>query len=206
MPAANVALQPLPLTPVIELWLIDGHIARHRLSHDEMLAVINYPAYWAFCWASGQVLAQLVLSQPEWVRGKRVLDFGSGSGVVAIAAAKAGAAKVIACDIDPDALAATAANAAHNQVELTLVEDFFDYQGPIDVIIAADVLYDRDNLPWLSVFNERAETVLVADSRVKHFDYPPYQQIAQRTATTLPDLNEFDEFNVVRIYHAKRVP
>lgn len=202
--AARAELQALPLSPSIELFLINEDFPQQQLSAAEMQAVMNYPAYWAFCWASGQVLAQFIIEQPEWVRGKRVLDFGCGSGVVAIAAAKAGAATVVACDIDPDALAATAANAAHNQVELILVDDYFHYTEPVDVMIVADVLYDRANLPWLARFIERADQVLVADSRVKNFDYPPYRLIEQRSGTTVPDLDECDEFRQVRIYHARR--
>ncbi len=165
-----------------------------------MLAVMNYPAYWAFCWASGLVLAQFIVEHPEWVKDKRVLDFGCGSGVVAIAAAKAGAAKVIACDIDADALIATQANANHNQVAITLYSDFYAIDEAVDIIIVADVLYDKENLPWLARFLARAGQVLVADSRVKNFDYPPYQLIDRRAGTTVPDLDEFDEFRDVRIY------
>ena len=66
------------------------------------------------------------------------------------------------------------------------------------------MLYDRDNLPWLQRFIERAKDVLVADSRVKDFNFPPYEQIAQVNACTLPDLDESIEFRDVRIYQAAR--
>ena len=188
--------------PEIALYLINADFPQHELSADEMHAVMNYPAYWAFCWASGQVLARYLLDHPERVRGKRVLDFGCGSGVVAIAAAMAGAKEVIACDIDPDALLATRCNAELNGVELVLSDDFDGVEGELDLIIVADVLYDRANLPWLARFQQRAAEVLVADSRVKNFDFPPYQQIAEMSSSTLPDLDEFDEFRQVRIYHA----
>ena len=204
LPQAKAQLTALPLTPEIEIFLINEDFPQQQLSQEEMLAVMNYPAYWAFCWASGQVLAQFILEKTEWVKGKRVLDFGCGSGVVAIAAAKAGAKKVIACDIDADALLATKANAEHNQVELTLYKDFYAVDEPIDIIIVADVLYDRENLPWLGRFLERADQVLVADSRVKNFDYPPYKLIDRREGSTVPDLDEFDEFRDVRIYFAEK--
>jgi len=198
--SAKATLTPLPMTPGIELYLINGDFPQHQLSGEEMLAVMNYPAYWAFCWASGQVLAQFILENPDWVRGKRVLDFGCGSGVVAIAAAKAGADKVYACDIDPDAITATQINAKHNGVELALYADFFQISDHVDLIIVADVLYDKENLPWLGRFLQRADEVLVADSRVKNFNYPPYELIDYRQGTTVPDLDEFDEFRDVRIY------
>ncbi len=211
---ARAELISLPLTPEIELFLINQDIPQDELSHDEMLAVMNYPAYWAFCWASGQVLAQFILEQPEWVTGKRVLDFGCGSGVVAIAAAKAGAESVVACDIDEDAVLATQANAEHNQVDIEIYEDFYQVPGinsdtlhseslAFDIIIVADVLYDKANLSWLSTFLDFADTVLIADSRVKNFSHPPYELIERREGTTVPDLDEFDEFRDVRVYCAK---
>lgn len=202
--SARTELMALPQTPDIELFLINADFPQSALSHDEMLAVMNYPAYWAFCWASGQVLAEFILREPERVAGKRVLDFGCGSGVVAIAAAKAGAQRVLACDLDADALLATQVNAQHNGVDLELYDDFHRIEETLDLIIVADVLYDRENLPWLGRFLERADEVLVADSRVKHFDYPPYQLIARQQSTTLPDLDEFDEFRDVRIYTGRK--
>lgn len=201
---ACAELMPLPLTPAIELFLLNRDFPQHSLTQEEMLAVMNYPAYWAFCWASGQVLARFILDHPHWVSGKRVLDFGCGSGVVAIAAAKAGAKAVYACDIDDDALLATRANASHNRVAVKLYREFDDIDQAIDIIIVADVLYDRANLPWLGRLVRRAEEVLVADARVKHFSYPPYQLIGQFDGVTVPDLDEFDEFRQVRLYCGKR--
>lgn len=200
--AARAELTVLPQTPDIALFLINEDFPQDSLTQEEMLAVMNYPAYWAFCWASGQVLAEFILRQPEWVAGKRVLDFGCGSGVVAIAAAQAGASRVLACDIDADAMLATQVNARQNGVELVLYDDFDAIDEALDLIIVADVLYDRENLSWLGRFLQRAENVLVADSRVKNFSYPPYELIEQRRGTTLPDLDEFDEFRDVRLYAA----
>lgn len=202
--SARAELMALPQVPGIELFLLNRDFPQHALSQQEMQAVMNYPAYWAFCWASGQVLADYILRRPAWVAGKSVLDFGCGSGVVAIAAARAGAAVVHACDNDADALRATAANAAHNGVQLQLAADFDDVAGAIDLIIVADVLYDRDNLPWLGRFLERAPEVLVADSRIRDFSFAPYRLIDRVTGNTLPDLDESDEFRDVRLYHAVR--
>lgn len=202
LPNARAELLSLPLASTIELFLVNADFAQHKLSQDEITVIMAHPAYWAFCWASGQVLARLILDEPERVYGKRVLDFGSGSGVVAIAAGQAGAAEVLACDIDSDALLATQYNAKQNGVDVVLYSDFAEIKGVIDMIIVADVLYDRANLPWLRTFTERAGEVLVADSRVKNFHYPPYRQIAQRESMTVPDMDEFDEFRTVRIYEA----
>lgn len=170
------------------------------------MRLMEEPFYWAFCWASGAVLARYLLDHPALVAGKRVMDFGSGSGVVAIAAAKAGAAEVVACDIDPAALIATETNAELNQVQLTLSGDFDRVEGELDLIVAADVLYDRANLPWLRRFQERAASVLIGDSRIRQFDFPGYRKLDEVDACTLPDLDESAEFRRVSIYGAGAWP
>ena len=204
VPEARIETLTLPSRSGIDLYLMNEDYPQGRLPQEAALKLMDNPYYWAFCWASGLVLADYIAEFPELVAGKRVLDFGCGSGVVAIAAAKAGAKEAIACDIDPLARLATEENAALNGVELTLSDDFAAVEGEVDIIIVADVLYDRENLPWLSRFTERAGHVLVADSRVKNFDFPPYEQIERREACTMPDLDESPEFRDVRIYQALR--
>ena len=194
-----------PACPTLKLFLFDPKVLEGPLSHDEAQAVVAEPAYWSFCWASGQVLAQFILKHPETVKGKTVLDFGSGSGVVAIAAAKAGASKVIACDIDADALDACIANASLNEVQLDISNDFFAFEDQVDIITAADVLYDRDNLELLDLFTAKCDQVLLADSRVKTLPSSAYEHLDTIEARTCPDLNEFEEFNQVRIYLSKSI-
>lgn len=194
----------LPDVPEIQLYLLNGDFSNAALTPEEIRAVLDQPAYWAFCWASGQVLARYLLDHPHRVSGKRVLDFGCGSGVAAIAAAKAGAAHVIACDLDPDALLATAYNASLNQVSLELVEDFYQVDSAVDLILAADVLYDRSNLDWLPRFLQRSPEVLLADSRIKHLAAPNYAKIGQYDSGTCPDLDEFDDFRHVNLYRGDR--
>lgn len=201
---ARIEAQPLPDCPQIQLYLLNPDYPQHALSREQMAAILREPAYWVFCWASGQALAQWLLRDPAWVRGKRVLDFGAGSGAVAVAAAMAGARRVVACDIDPLACAAARANRALNGVDYAVMGDWNEIDEPFDLVIAADVLYDRENLPLLQQFLARAPEVLVADSRIKDFDVPPYRQIGRLTSSTWPDLDEFDEFRDVRIYHARR--
>jgi len=188
----------------IALYLFDPTVLEGPLSHEEAQAVVAEPAYWSFCWASGQVLASWILDNPKWVEGKRVLDFGSGSGIVAVAAAMAGAREAIACDIDPAALDAVSANAALNGVSVGLCRDWADRPKELDVVTAADVLYDPENRPLLGVFREAASRVLLADSRMKVLADSAYCRQAVIEARTWPDLNEFEEFNQVRIYLAER--
>jgi predicted nicotinamide N-methyase len=202
LPTARIEVLDLNNGTGIKLYLMNEDYPQDRLPQEAALKLMEQPYYWAFCWASGLVLSEYILSHPELVAGKRVVDFGCGSGVVAIAAAKAGANEVIACDIDPVAMQATRENAQLNQVTLTYSDDFDHIDGHVDLIIVADVLYDRDNFPWLSRFWERADTVLIADSRVKNFDFLPYRQIDRRDGCTMPDLDESAEFRDVRIYRA----
>ena len=113
---AHTRLLPVPLVPEIRLHIADEATALWQKTEDELGQIGLPPPFWAFAWAGGQVLARYVLDHPELVRGKKVLDFASGSGLVGIAAALAGAASVEANDIDDFALAAIGVNAAENSV------------------------------------------------------------------------------------------
>jgi len=200
---ARLVAEPLPETD-LRLWLIDAANMDRAFSPEETRRILEDPPYWCFCWASGLVLARWLAERPQWVRDKRVLDFGAGSGVAAIAAAKAGAAEVVACDLDPLALAACRANAALNDVELRYSQDFFAEADHYDLIIVADVLYDRANLPLLDHFLSRGREALVADSRVRNFAHPLYRRLDVLDACTWPDLAEPAEFRQVSLYHAAR--
>jgi predicted nicotinamide N-methyase len=122
-------------TEVVPLWYATQSWLEHR--------GLNVP-FWCVPWAGGQALARWILEHPEVVRGRRVLDFGTGSGLLAIAAAKAGAANVRAVDVDPFAIAACALNAAANEVALeVLCEDLVDREDiGADVVLAGDVWYE----------------------------------------------------------------
>ena len=109
---ANAALTPPPLVPEIKLYLATEVVPLWRATEEELAEIGVPPPYWAFAWAGGQALARYLLDNPDIVAGKRVLDIGAGSGLVAIAAAKAGAASVLAADIDGFSCAARRARAA----------------------------------------------------------------------------------------------
>ncbi|WP_312593958.1 class I SAM-dependent methyltransferase [Stutzerimonas nitrititolerans] len=200
---ARLCIATLPGTD-LRLWLIDPANMDRAFSPEETRRILEEPPYWSFCWASGLVLARWLAERPAWVRGKRVLDFGAGSGVAAIAAARAGAAEVVACDLDPLALQACRANAALNGVTLGYSEDFFAEADRFDLIIVADVLYDRANRPLLDQFLSRGREVLVADSRVRDFQHPLYERLDILDACTWPDLAEPAELRRVSLYHARR--
>ncbi|MFU6376577.1 class I SAM-dependent methyltransferase [Metapseudomonas otitidis] len=200
---AQLHAETLPGTD-LRLWLIDAENMDRAFDADETRRILEEPPYWCFCWASGLALARWFAEQPRWVAGKRVLDFGAGSGVAAIAAAKAGAAEVVACDLDPLALEACRANAALNGVTLGYSADFFAEADRFDLVVVADVLYDRANLPLLDHFLSRGREALVADSRVRDFSHPLYRRLAMLEACTWPDLAEPEQFRHVSLYHAAR--
>ena len=200
---ASLVAERLPGTD-LTLWLIDAQNMDRAFSPEETRRILEEPPYWCFCWASGLAMARWLVEQPHWVQGKRVLDFGAGSGVAAIAAARAGAAEVVACDLDPLALQASRENAALNGVSLGYSADFFAEADRFDLILVADVLYDRANLPLLDHFLSRGQQALVADSRVKDFQHPRYQRLHMLEACTWPDLAEPQEFRQVSLYHAQR--
>jgi predicted nicotinamide N-methyase len=202
LPMGRLSLQTLPEVASLRLLLLGDDEGLRRLDHETAARVMDRPLYWLFCWASGRVLARYLLQHPALVAGKRVVDFGSGSGVVAIAAALAGARESIACDIDPLARTAIVANAQLNDAPLTIAGDFEAVPGDLDLILAADVLYDAGNLRWLPRFTARSPTVLLADSRVRDFDEPPYRRIARQESCTMPDLDEAPAFRQVSLYRA----
>ncbi|KAA8734357.1 methyltransferase [Acinetobacter qingfengensis] len=198
IPNVKLQAQQLPETS-ISLWLIPPLFDHDRLDDEVIRRIWNDTPYWIFCWASGLAMAQWLLAEPWHVKGKTVLDFGAGSGVVGIAAKLAGAKKVICCDIDPVSLKACYANAQLNDVSLDYLDDLYQTEH-VDILLAADVLYDQCNRFFLDDFLKFATEVWVADSRVKNFTHPRYQKLDQRYATTWPDLDEAKEFNSVSFY------
>ena len=165
---AQTRLLPTPHAPEISLHLADKATELWRKTEEELGEIGLPPPFWAFAWAGGQALARYVLDHPECVAGKKVLDFASGSGLVAIAAAKAGARHVDASDVDAFAGAAIRLNAAANGVMVRpRVQDLIGLDENWDVILAGDVYYERDTAQsvtdWLDSLRRRGARVLVGD-------------------------------------------
>jgi predicted nicotinamide N-methyase len=164
----NTALLAPPHVPEIRLHLADEAHDLWKRTEEELSEIGLPPPFWAFAWAGGQGLARFVLDRPEIVRGRRVLDFASGSGLVAIAAAMAGAAEVLAADIDPFCETAIRLNAQANGAKVGFTgEDRIGMDSGFDVVLAGDVFYDRpfaDRLmPWFATLKERGVEILVGD-------------------------------------------
>ncbi|BCM22397.1 ribosomal protein L11 methyltransferase [Mesorhizobium sp. J8] len=164
----NTALMAPPHVPEVLLHLADEAHDLWLRTEEELAEIGLPPPFWAFAWAGGQGLARYVLDHPGTVRGRRVLDFASGSGLVAIAAIKAGAKQVIAADIDPFCETAIAINLQANGVEAQFLgTDCVGTDDGWDVVLAGDVFYDKafaDRLlPWLGSLKARGAEILVGD-------------------------------------------
>ncbi len=152
------------------------------------------PPFWAFPWAGGQALSRYLLDHPETVRGKRVLDLASGSGLVAIAAAIAGAAEVSANDIDPMCEAAIAVNAGLNDVTITYIAGNLLEGAPpdVDVILAADVFYEQRPALMFRAFLERAHaagiSVFAGDPGRTYFPRDAFRLAAEYAVETTTEI------------------
>jgi predicted nicotinamide N-methyase len=165
---AETRLLPVPHTPELSLYVADEATELWQRTEEELGEIGLPPPFWAFAWAGGQALARYILDNPESVPGKRVLDFASGSGLVAIAAMKAGAAQVLACDIDSFAIAAIGLNAKANSVMVMPVQaDLIGRDEGWDTVLAGDICYERDLAAkvtdWLFDLSRRGATVLIGD-------------------------------------------
>jgi predicted nicotinamide N-methyase len=200
---ANAALLAPPLVPEIKLYLATEVVPLWHATEDELAKIGVPPPYWAFAWAGGQALARYILDNPALVRGKRVLDIGAGSGLVALAAAKAGAAHVLAADIDAFSCAAIALNAAANAQHIAVTqEDVIASQGDWEVILVGDLFYERPLaerlLAWLLPLEIPA---LLGDPGRNYFPKTQVEKLATYSVQTTRDLEdrEIRETGVYRL-------
>jgi len=192
---ANTALVSPPLVPEIKLHLATEVVPLWQLTEDELTAQGMPPPNWAFAWAGGQALSRYVLDHPEIVRGKTVLDFGSGSGLVAIAASKAGAERVMAADIDDFAQATIKLNAAANGAIIgTTTADLIDADGNWRIILVGDMCYERPLaerlLAWLSDRARHGARVLLGDPGRSYFPKDGVQKLETYRVQTMRDLED----------------
>ena len=170
---ANTTVTTLPVAPAIRLHLADEAHELWGKTEDELEEIGLPPPFWAFAWAGGLGLARFLLDHPQLVAGKRVVDFATGSGLVAIAALKCGARSALAADIDPWAKTAAAMNARLNMVSLDFTgEDLIGTVPDADILLAGDVFYDRDFAdrlkPWFCDLGAAGLTVYAGDPGRKY--------------------------------------
>ena len=178
------------LVPELQLRVADDVVALWEAMEDDGGGAGTDPPFWAAAWPGGQALARHVLDRPEVVRGRSVLDLGSGSGLVAVAAALAGATEVLASEVDPYGQSAIAVNAALNGVGVVrVVGDLLGGEPPdVDVVLAGDVCYDRQMtervLPFLFAAWARGAAVFIGDPG------RPYLPSDRLQAVTVHDVPE----------------
>jgi len=193
---ANTRLQTVPHAPEISLWLADEITPLWRLTEEELGEMGLPPPFWAFAWAGGQALSRYLLDHPHEVAGKRVLDFAAGSGLVGVAAMKAGAVSVLCADIDLFCAAAVAANAASNGVALDFTcRNLLDAPPPlVDVICAGDICYERPMteavLAWLAQARANGARVLIGDPGRTYFPRSGLDFLAEYRVPTTRELED----------------
>ena len=192
----NTRLQAPPHTPELRLHLADEITPIWKLTEEALAELGLPPPFWAFAWAGGQALARYVLDRPELVAGKRVLDFASGSGIVGIAAARAGAAHVLCADIDGFCAEAAALNAAANGVSIESTDaDLLDAAPPdVDVLLVADICYEKPLaervMAWLGAAKAAGTTVLMGDPGRSYFPRTGLTKLAEYQVPTTRELED----------------
>lgn len=204
---ANTALVTPPLVPEVKLHLATEVVPLWQLTEEELAASGVPPPYWAFAWAGGQALARYILDHPEVVAGKSVLDFGSGSGLVAIAATRSGAEHVLAADIDEFAIAAIKLNAVANEAIVSATsENLIGSRGNWQTILVGDMCYERPLaerlLRWLTDCAGHGAAVLLGDPGRTYFPKNGVERLATYRVQTTRDLEdrEIRETSVYRLF------
>ncbi len=195
----NTRLRAVPLAPESVLYVADEAVPLWHKTEEELGEAGLPPPFWAFAWAGGQALARHILDNPALVRGKTVLDLASGSGLVGIAAMKAGAALGTAADIDAFACAAATLNAAQNGDTLTTCQDDLmaeAHDGRWDVILTGDIFYERDTAQrafgFLDGHAARGVTVLIGDPGRSYLPRDKLRRIADYSVPVTRTLEAMD--------------
>lgn len=195
---ANTQLHPVPHAPELQLHVASEITPIWQMTEEALGELGLAPPFWAFAWAGGQAIARYLLDNPDEVRGKTVLDFASGSGLCAIAAMKAGAARALACDIDPFCRAAIALNAQANSVSVdSVIADLLDRPAPpVDLILAGDICYEKPLaervLAWLAAAQGAGARVLIGDPGRSYFPRQGLEKLAQYEVKTTRELEDIE--------------
>lgn len=182
---ANTRLLSPPLVPEIKLHLAEESLPIWQKTEEELGEINVPPPFWAFAWAGGQALARYLLDHASLMVGKRVLDLGTGSGLTAIAAAKCGAAHVLAADIDPLAVAAAGLNAGENgcSIETTGRNLLLEAPGAFDVILVGDLFYEKPLADRVIAFLETARgngaLIFVGDPKRSYFPQARFTLVSE---------------------------
>jgi predicted nicotinamide N-methyase len=194
----NTRLQSPPHVPELVLHLADEITPIWRLTEEELGEIGLPPPFWAFAWAGGQGVARYMLDHPDEVAGKRVIDFATGSGLVGIAAMKAGAAQALCADIDVFCGAAVRLNAQANGVSVAFTDqNLLDTPPPdADVILAGDICYEKPLaervLAWLAAAHQAGSRVLIGDPGRSYFPKDGLVNLARYEVATTRELEDME--------------
>ncbi len=194
----NTSVSVPPHVPEISLHLADEAHELWQRTEQELQDIGLQPPFWAFAWAGGQGLARFILDQPKWVRNHRVLDFATGSGLVAIAARQAGAAETTGADIDPFCHAALSLNCGRNAVDVAFCgEDLIGTDPDCEILLAGDVFYDRPLakrlIPWFRTLAQNGVTVLIGDPGRS---YLPKEQLTALASYQVPVTRHLEDSEI----------
>lgn len=203
---AYAPFAPHPLVPEVSVFQARGLVEVWEAA-ERLAGGVVAPPFWAFAWPGGSALARTVLDHPEKVAGRRVLDLGTGGGVAALAAARAGAGEVVANDQDPWALATARLAAARQGLSLTFLPGDLtlvaEAAEAYDVVLCGDMAYERSVAPRIRAFLDRARaagaTVLVADAGRTYFDATGMRLLGAWTLSVPEDLEGVEE-RTARVY------
>lgn len=196
----NTVVQEAPLVPEIRLHLASEVVPLWQATEEALSRMGLPPPFWAFAWAGGQALARYILDHPDAVAGKRVLDFASGCGIAAIAAAKAGAARVEASEIDAFALAALQLNSDANAAGIAASgEDLIGKDEGWEVVLAGDICYERELaervFAWLQALSARGARVLIGDPGRNYLPKDGLERMISYAVKTTRELEDSDVRN-----------
>jgi predicted nicotinamide N-methyase len=192
----NTSVLAPPLVPEVVLHLAHEAVPIWQKTEEELGAIGLPPPFWAFAWAGGQALSRYVLDHPQLVEGKSVLDLATGSGLVAIAARKAGAVSVLAADIDRFACAAARLNAVVNRVEIKITDmDMLQDAPPnVDVILVGDLFYEKALAErvyaWLVAAREKGVDTLIGDPGRSYLPKSRLTHVADYNVPVTRDLED----------------
>jgi predicted nicotinamide N-methyase len=192
----NTSVLSPPLVPEVKLHLAHEALPIWQKTEEQLGEIGLPPPFWAFAWAGGQALSRYILDHPETVRGLRVIDIASGSGLVGIAAMKAGAQSLLAADIDLFSVAAIAANAALNNVQLVITSDDLLVQPPpqADVILVGDLFYEKSVaekcLAWLEQAKAQNIEIFIGDPGRSYLPKTFLHKIAEYEVPVSRDLED----------------
>ncbi len=179
--------------------LLDSEAGSRPLSPEAARAVMDRPPFWSLLWPSGEAICRLIGRFPHLVRGKRILDFGAGSGLVACSASKFGAVETFAFDEDRVSRMAIAMNAQANRSSVNILRSWD--RKAYDLTFFADVFYDEEHLSLLDELEGRTGEYLIADTRLKDLNRPEWTFLGALEGMAVPDLDPHREFGEVRFWY-----